>query len=49
MPTGPANKEMAITDNEIIWMVETGIVEVTYLKKKEIKKKEKRQGAGMSP
>lgn len=42
MPAGPVNKEMAITDNEITWMVETGIVEVTDLKKWGKKKREKK-------
>lgn len=43
MPTGAVYKEMAITDNEITWMVETGIVEAT-----DIKKKKKEAGGGMS-
>lgn len=41
MPAGAVYKEMAITDSEITWMDETGIVEATDTKKK------KKQGEGM--
>lgn len=41
MPAGAVYKEMAITDSEITWMDETGIVEATDIKKK------KKQGEGM--